>query len=210
MIFSGGKQPKLRCALRLLVSSVLWSPWCSSRAATLRRPSCTCFPSRRGDSSTSPSCLWCQTSCRYNSVTVPLNRRWASQFNEIYNQVLECWGIAIFLHITYYFIKLSSGKESLLCIMSAPLCDWRDICHVLVNADGVNLVWQLRCSLRCNLRSLDTKTIYYVYYSSISSNLVYLYLMNDNESPIGVTRPSIIFTVFVLCWIHRAVSELKC
>ena len=111
---------------------------------------------------------------------------------------------------TYYFIKLSSGKESLLCIMSAPLCDWRDICHVLVNDDGVNLVWQLRCSLRCNLRSLDTKTIYYVYYSSISSNLVYLYLMNDNESPIGVTRPSIIFTVFVLCWIHRAVSELKC
>ena len=46
-------------------------------------------------------------------------------------------------------------------------------------------------------------------YILISSNLVY-FLMNDNESPIGVTRPSIIFTVFVLCWIHRAISELKC
>ena len=33
--------------------------------------------------------------------------------------------------------------------------------------------------------------------------------MNDNESTIGVTRPSVIFTVFILCWIHCAISELK-
>ena len=32
--------------------------------------------------------------------------------------------------------------------------------------------------------------------------------MNHDESSIGVTGPSIIFTIFILSWIHCAISEL--
>ena len=38
---------------------------------------------------------------------------------------------------------------------------------------------------------------------------MYLHLMNHNESSIGVTRPSIVFTIFILCWIHGAISKLN-
>ena len=40
----------------------------------------------------------------------------------------------------YVTLKVFSGKEPLLCSVSAPLCDRRNIRHVLVNADGLNLV----------------------------------------------------------------------